>query len=166
MDVPRTPSEPSFEASQVDPVARESGAMEVLTEEACWSLLGSVEIGRLAVFAAGDVDIYPLNFVLDGRSIMFRSAAGTKLVEVVLAGRVAFEVDGYDGVKGQAWSVVAKGPAELLDRFDEVYAAQELPLFPWNHAPKERFVRIRPTALTGRRFTAFVADPATEPPAR
>lgn len=137
----------------VDQDAKESGAIEVLDVEQCWALLASVEVGRLAVAAAGDVDIFPLNFAVDDGAVLFRSAEGTKLVEVVLAGRVAFEVDGYEPEHGRAWSVVVKGTAELLDRFDDIYHAQDLPLFPWNASPKERFVRIRPTVLTGRRFT-------------
>jgi len=129
-----------------------SPAMEILSREECWSLLGEVEVGRLAVAAAGDIDIFPLNFVVDGESLVFRSAEGTKLVEVVLAGRVAFEADGYHPADGSAWSVVVKGVAELLDRFPEIYHAQDLPLFPWNTSPKERFVRITPDTITGRRF--------------
>jgi Predicted flavin-nucleotide-binding protein len=137
----------------VDQDAKESGAVEVLDVEQCWALLSSVEVGRLAVAAAGDVDIFPLNFAVDNGTIMIRTAEGTKLVELVLAGRVAFEVDGYDPDHGQAWSVVVKGAVELLDRFDDIYRAQDLPLFPWNASPKERFVRIIPAKLSGRRFT-------------
>jgi nitroimidazol reductase NimA-like FMN-containing flavoprotein (pyridoxamine 5'-phosphate oxidase superfamily) len=137
----------------VDPQARETGYMEVLDEEQCWELLSTVEVGRLAVAAAGDVDIYPVNFVIDGSELVFRTAEGTKLVEVVLAGRVAFESDGYDPERGRAWSVVVKGRAHDLDRFSEIYHAQDLPLFPWNASPKERFVKITPSQITGRRFT-------------
>jgi len=140
-------------APAVDDDARASGATEVLDTAQCWELLASVEVGRLAVAAAGDVDIFPLNFVVDDGAILFRTAEGTKLVEVVLAGRVAFEVDGYDPGRGRAWSVVVKGGAELLDRWSEIYHAQDLPLFPWNASPKERFVRIVPQSMTGRRFT-------------
>ncbi len=147
----------------IDPVARATGAMEILTEEQCWSLLGSVEVGRLAVAAAGEVDIFPVNFLINERTIMFRSAEGTKLVEVVLAGRVAFEIDGYDPERGRAWSVVCKGQAELLDKWDDIYAAQDLPLFPWNHSPKERFVRITPYELSGRRFTVYATRDGDEP---
>ncbi len=139
----------------VDPLARETGRMELLDEEQCWELLSGVEVGRLAIAAAGDVDIYPVNFVLDGRSVVFRTAEGTKLLEVVLAGRVAFEVDGYEPEHGRAWSVVIKGEARDLDRFDDIYKAQDLPLFPWNALPKERFVRVMPVRVTGRRFTVF-----------
>jgi uncharacterized protein len=128
------------------------GQVEILDEQTCWELLSSVEVGRFAVAAAGDVEIFPVNFVVDGRAVVFRTAEGTKLVEVVIAGRVAFEVDGYDAITGRAWSVVIKGEAELLERFDDIYRASELPITPWNAAPKDRFVRIRARAVTGRRF--------------
>ena len=138
-----------------DPLARETGRTEVLYEDQCWELLGQVEVGRLAIAVAGDVDIYPVNFVVDGRELVFRTAEGTKLLEVVLAGRVAFEVDGYEPEHGRAWSVVVKGHAHDLDHFSELYQAQDLPLFPWNASPKERFVRIEPSRVTGRRFTVY-----------
>jgi hypothetical protein len=141
------------ENADIDVEARDTGTMEVLDVNQCWSLLASVEVGRLAVAVAGDVDIFPLNFAIDDGAVVFRSAEGTKLVEVVLSRRVAFEVDGYEPVHGRAWSVVVKGKAELLDRFSDIYHAQDLPLFPWNASPKERFVRIVPDVLTGRRFT-------------
>lgn len=149
------PAHPDEPAEGVDPRARETGRMEMLDEAQCWELLSGVEVGRLAIAAAGDVDIYPVNFVLDGRRIVFRTAEGTKLLEVVLAGRVAFEADGYEPQHGRAWSVVVKGEARDLERFDDIYKAQDLPLFPWNALPKERFVRIYPTKVTGRRFTVF-----------
>jgi nitroimidazol reductase NimA-like FMN-containing flavoprotein (pyridoxamine 5'-phosphate oxidase superfamily) len=140
-------------APDIDPIARESAAMEILSQEQCWSLLATAEVGRLAVAAAGEIDIFPVNYVVDDRSLVFRTAEGTKLVEVVIASQVAFEVDGYEPERGRAWSVVCKGTAHVLDSFHDIYAAQELPLFPWHHAPKECFVRIRPSRVTGRRFT-------------
>ncbi len=147
----------------VDEAARQTGAMEVLTPEQCWEQLQTVEVGRLAIAAAGEVDIFPVNFVVDDGAIVFRTAEGTKLVEVVLAGKVAFEVDGYEPEHGRAWSVVVKGPAEIIDRFDDLYRAQDLPLFPWNAAPKERFVRLVPNRLTGRRFTVLRTRSGEEP---
>jgi nitroimidazol reductase NimA-like FMN-containing flavoprotein (pyridoxamine 5'-phosphate oxidase superfamily) len=125
----------------------------VLGPEECWQLLGRAIIGRLAMAVAGDVDIFPVNYLLDDGSILIRTAEGTKLVEVMIAGRLAFEVDGLDPEAGEAWSVVVKGHGEILDDFEDIYRAQELPLHPWN-APeqKQRFVRISPDHLTGRRF--------------
>lgn len=140
---------------EIDAAARESGAMEILSQEQCWELLQSAEVGRLAMAVAGEVDIFPVNYVVHDHSLVFRTAEGTKLVEVAISGNVAFEVDGYEPERGRAWSVVCKGPAKLIDTFDEIYQAQNLPLFPWNNAPKERFVRIRPITVTGRRFTVY-----------
>lgn len=147
----------------VDEVARETGAIEVLSPEQCWQLLTSAEVGRLAVAVAGDVDIFPLNFAVDDGAILFRTAEGTKLVEIVMAGRVAFEVDGYEPEHGRAWSVVVKGHAENLEKFDDLYHAQELPLFPWNASPKERFVKLTPARITGRRFTVLRTRAGDEP---
>ena len=148
-------TEQPAEPADVDPVARESGVMDVLDDVECWALLDTAEVGRLAVAAAGTIDIFPVNFVVRDRTVIFRTAEGTKLVEVVLAGVVAFEVDGYEPEHGRAWSVVVKGTAEVLDHWADIYAAQDLPLFPWNHAPKERFVVIRPVTVSGRRFTVY-----------
>ncbi|WP_088283880.1 pyridoxamine 5'-phosphate oxidase family protein [Kineosporia sp. A_224] len=147
----------------VDAVARETGAIEVLSPEQCWQLLTSAEVGRLAIAVAGDVDIFPLNFAVDDGAILFRTAEGTKLVEIVMAGRVAFEVDGYEPEHGRAWSVVVKGHAENLEKFDDLYHAQELPLFPWNASPKERFVKLTPARITGRRFTVLRTRAGDEP---
>lgn len=127
-------------------------SLETVPAAECWRLLEGVEVGRLGVAVGGEVDIYPVNFAVDAGTIVFRTAEGTKLVEVVLAHKVAFEADGYDPGTGVAWSVVVKGEGELLDRFEDIYHAQELALVPWNTTPKERFVRIVPTTVSGRRF--------------
>jgi uncharacterized protein len=126
-------------------------AVEVLDVATCWELMGGVEVGRLAIAAAGELDIFPVNFVVDEGTVVFRTAEGTKLVELVVAGRVAFEADGRDA-DGMAWSVVVKGEAYLLDRFDDIYHAENLLIVPWSGTPKERFVRITPGKVTGRRF--------------
>jgi uncharacterized protein len=131
---------------------REGQAVEVLTPTQCWDLLQSAEVGRLAVTIGRHPDIFPVNFIVDDRSVVFRTAEGTKLAASVLGEAVAFEIDGYDIAAGQAWSVVAKGRAEEIETMDELFAAEDLPLFPWHTSPKRRYVRIHPEELTGRRF--------------
>jgi nitroimidazol reductase NimA-like FMN-containing flavoprotein (pyridoxamine 5'-phosphate oxidase superfamily) len=132
--------------------------MEELEPSECWALLGSANVGRLAVDIAGHPDIFPINFVVDehhdhGRSIVFRTAPGTKFAGAVLGLSVAFEIDGYEPERGVAWSVVVKGKAREIDRMYDYVAAQDLPLFPWHASPKPDFVRIEPELVTGRRFT-------------
>jgi nitroimidazol reductase NimA-like FMN-containing flavoprotein (pyridoxamine 5'-phosphate oxidase superfamily) len=126
--------------------------MQELSVEDCWELLRFTELGRLAVSIGEWPDIFPINYVVDDRSIVFRTAEGTKLAAAVLGRAVAFEIDGYDPNAGEAWSVVAKGPAIELGSMAELFAAEELPLFPWHASPKPRYVRIRPEQVTGRRF--------------
>jgi uncharacterized protein len=124
----------------------------VLEPHECWSLVRSAEVGRLAVAIMDRPDIFPVNHVVDGGTIVFRTAEGTKLAAAVLGEAVAYEVDGYDAEAGDAWSVVVKGRAVELKRMQELFDANDLPLFPWHAAPKSRFVRIEPESITGRRF--------------
>ncbi|SRR6266498_3053458 len=137
-------------ARRVEPEL-ESG-VSVLDEDECWRLLKTAEVGRLAVVAAGEPEIFPITYVIDDATVVFRTAEGMKLAALTVFSRVAFEVDGYDDASGEAWSVVVKGNAERLERFSDIYAAEELPLFPWQAGPKQWFVRIGPATVSGRRF--------------
>ena len=130
--------------------------VEELSLSECWELLRGELVGRLAVAAANVPDIFPINYIVDHGSIVFRSAPGTKLATAVLGPAVAFEIDGYDAGGTTAWSVVAKGPARRIERMQEFIDADDLPLFPWHTAPKPEIVRIEPETVTGRRFHAFV----------
>ena len=130
----------------------------ILTCDQCWVLLRSCDVGRLAISIAGQPDIFPVNFVVDHGAVVFRTAEGTKLAAAVLGRGVAFEVDGYDAMMGEAWSVVVKGEAREIERMHELFDAADLPLFPWHAGPKHRYVRIVAGEVTGRRFG--VVDPA------
>jgi uncharacterized protein len=131
--------------------------MEELDHSSCWALLRDNEVGRLAVSIADHPDIFPINYVVDHGTIVFRTNEGTKLAGSVLGLSVAFEIDGYDPHAGEAWSVVVKGHAvevaQLLGRFE----VADLPLFPWHAGPKFRVVRIEPEMVTGRRFVVTEA---------
>lgn len=127
------------------------GGITELTADQCWQLLRSRDLGRIAVSAAGTVDIFPINYAVDGESIMFRTAPGTKLLELAINDRVAFEIDDHD--EHEAWSVVMKGHAERIERQSEMDAAEKLGLTPWIPTLKYRWVRIWPSELTGRRFS-------------
>jgi nitroimidazol reductase NimA-like FMN-containing flavoprotein (pyridoxamine 5'-phosphate oxidase superfamily) len=126
--------------------------MEILEPHECWELLRSTDVGRLAVAIAAQPDIFPINFVVEHGAVVFRTAEGTKLAAAVLGRGVAFEVDGFDPERGEAWSVVVKGRAVELVNLQELFDACDLPLFPWLASPKPRFVRIEPEMVTGRRF--------------
>lgn len=130
--------------------ADDEAVVASLTTQECWEVLSRAGLGRLATAVRGDVDIYPLNFVVTDRAIMFRTAPGTKLWELSVNPRVAFEVDEYDDEV--AASVLVKGIAERVENQDEIDAADALPLVPWIPTLKYRWVRIIPESVTGRRF--------------
>ncbi|HWM22999.1 MAG TPA: pyridoxamine 5'-phosphate oxidase family protein [Ilumatobacteraceae bacterium] len=128
--------------------------VENLSLSECWDLLRREVVGRLAVALADTPDIFPINYIVDHGSIVFRSAPGTKLAAAVLGCGVAFEIDGYDTVDTTAWSVVVKGVARRIESMKDYIEADDLPLFPWHAAPKPEIVRIEPEIVTGRRFHA------------
>jgi nitroimidazol reductase NimA-like FMN-containing flavoprotein (pyridoxamine 5'-phosphate oxidase superfamily)/nucleotide-binding universal stress UspA family protein len=131
-------------------------AVEELTAAACWELLSASRVGRLAICTGGSARIFPINFVVDEHTIVFRTAPGTKLAGISESD-VAFEVDDYDEATGQAVSVIIEGRASEITEADEWDRALELPLFPWHVAPKGHFVRIAPDTVSGRRFRAVYA---------
>ena len=125
-------------------------AVDRLDEDQCWNLLSRQEVGRLAVTIGGKPDIFPVNHVVDGRHVLFRTAPGSKLAELAASPDIAFEVEELDDTF--ASSVVLKGTAERLTLQSEIDAADALPLTPWIPTLKYRWVRISVTSMTGRRF--------------
>jgi len=125
-------------------------AVRVLSELECWHLLDGASFGRLAVSVRNQPEIFPLNYYADDRTVLFRTSEGTKLLELTINALVAFEGDGYTDT--EAWSVVVKGTARVLESQSEIFAADQLPLTPWIPTLKYVYVRIEPTEITGRRF--------------
>lgn len=123
---------------------------EHLGEDECWDALRADTLGRLAVSVGGELDTVPVNFVAEDRRLLFRTAEGTKLLELTVNSRVAFETDGVG--PEEAWSVVVKGTARILDKQSEIDAADQLPLRPLIPTLKYIFVEITPQSVSGRRF--------------
>lgn len=129
-----------------------------LEEDDCWRRIAAAPYGRVVTHAGDEVDIFPVNHRVDGHTIVFRTAAGTKLLELTIHGNIAFQVDGREG--GEAYSVVVKGTAEQLETTPEIEAAESLGVRPWAPEPKDRWVRITPHAVSGRAFALRPEDQA------
>jgi uncharacterized protein len=129
--------------------------ISMMSTEQCWDFLRRHELGRLAYHLADEVHIAPINYavdhdpVLDRRSLLFRTAEGSKLLGVVMHADVAFEVD--EVVGEHAASVVLRGRARRLEE-DEEHRAENVPLHPWVDTPKWNVVEIEVTEISGRRF--------------
>jgi hypothetical protein len=138
-------------------MADEKVTVEQLSESECWALLRTTSVGRLAVWVEDHPDIFPLNYAVDHGTVVFRSSAGTKVSAALSDSPVALEADGYDAETAEVWSVVIRGNAEEI-RGQDLIGTIDLPLFPWQAGDKGRFIRIVPTATSGRRFP--IADPS------
>jgi uncharacterized protein len=131
--------------------------MDILSAEESWNLLSSVTLGRLVACVEGYPEIFPVNFVVQRKSVLFRTAEfASKLFTVVMNARVAFEADDHNVAEG--WSVIVKGTAQVLNTSGEIEEAERAQLLPWTAGEKPRYVRVFPSEITGRRFR-FGSEP-------
>jgi len=121
----------------------------VLDEGACWAFLGTEEFGRLAFRMADEVHIVPINYAVEGGTLLFRTAPGDKLLAVALGGEVAFEADRIQDER--ATSVVVRGRARILPE-DEAHRAERVSLRSWVGEHKYDVVEIAPEHVSGRSY--------------
>lgn len=126
-------------------------ALRPMTPDQCQQVLEDTYVGRLAYVQAGRPLILPVNYVYTGEVIVFRTGTGL-LGDVIHDANVAFEIDGYDVLDHTGWSVVVQGLAEEVWQRREIDVLRQLPLRPWAPGERERWMRITPTVITGRRI--------------
>jgi uncharacterized protein len=133
--------------------------MRVLPREECLRLLASHEFGRLAVAANSPV-IRPVNYLFDepSQSVVFRTANGSKLHALLVAGEAAFEIDGTDDGSRTGWSVIVTGKAEEITSPSELRRLDASDHEPWAPGRKPRWMRIRAFIVTGRRIVLVAAS--------
>jgi nitroimidazol reductase NimA-like FMN-containing flavoprotein (pyridoxamine 5'-phosphate oxidase superfamily) len=131
----------------------------ILSASESWDLLAGVALGRLVTSVEGHPEIFPVNFVVQRRTVLFRTAEGTKLVSAAINNQVLFEADGHNVAEG--WSVILKGTARTLRSAEELDEAERAQLLPWTGTLKHHYVRILPISITGRRFR-FGPEPERE----
>jgi nitroimidazol reductase NimA-like FMN-containing flavoprotein (pyridoxamine 5'-phosphate oxidase superfamily) len=134
-------------------------AVTILGDDESWALLGSVDLGRLVVCVGSRPEIFPVNFVVQRPTVLFRTAEGTKLMSMLINKNVAFEADGHSLDEG--WSVVVQGTAEELSTSAEIDEADRAGLRPWVATLKLRYVRIHASTISARRFR-FGPEPDRE----
>jgi|SRR6185437_9626382 len=126
----------------------------ILTEDESWDLLGTAPLGRLVTSFADEPEIFPVHFAVQDRTVLFRTAEGTKMFSAVANRTVLFEADDHNAAEG--WSVIVRGRARVLKTDADIAEADRAGHRPWIAAAKPHYVRIAPSDVTGRRF---VFDP-------
>ncbi len=125
--------------------------LEILPLDECLRLLSSVPVGRIGFFADGEVTVLPVNHVMDGQDVIFRTGYGSKLASAEGMHLAAFEADHYDEQTRSGWSVLITGRAEVVLDDADIQRLSGLGLHPWVTAVQRPFwIRIRPVSVTGR----------------
>ena len=134
----------------LDDADAQVAGFHTLDEDACWELAASAELGRMAIRGYDEVDIFPVNFLVTGRKIYFRSGPGSKLMDLTRWPLVAFECDGMrDAVR---WSVVVRGIASPMGLEHEIIESGVLDLATWAPGEKFNYVCLDPRSISGRQF--------------
>jgi len=130
--------------------------IEHLSIQDCWELLDAAAVGRVGVIIDDAPVIFPVNYVVDDRSIVFRTDPGAKLDALGRTPSVCFEVDETQVVSKTGWSVLVKGQATEITTAAEARSVADLSLEFWTIGPKTHWVRITPGEVTGRRVHAVL----------
>ena len=132
----------------------ERSGLEVLPRDVCLALLAEEEVGRLAVIDGFHPRIFPVNYAMDGETVVIRTAPGTKLT-FGSRGPVCFEIDHYDRTAREGWSVVIDGSLEEVTPMSAPQVIQSTMasgVEPWATGVKDHWLRLDTARITGRRI--------------
>ena len=122
--------------------------LEELDRDECLRLLATEPVGRVAVARPdGSVLVVPVNFAVDGDTIVFRTGIGTKLA-LLRGRRAAFEVDHVDAAHRTGWSVLVQGTAYEATHWE----VDHVHVHPWVRGKRPQHVRIVAEEVSGRRL--------------
>ncbi|GLU49533.1 hypothetical protein Nans01_38840 [Nocardiopsis ansamitocini] len=125
-----------------------------LDSQECMELIGKGGVGRIAFTVAGDTapTVLPVNFLIAGNGVVFRTAAHGMIAEHAIGIDVCFETDRLDGATSEGWSVLITGRARAVRDTAELSALRATaPVRPWAAGKRDLLVMIVPTKITGRR---------------
>ena len=139
--------------------------MEPIPADDCYRPLGTQEVGRLGVNAEHYPLIFPVNYAMDGTTIVIRTQPGTKLTAAAHA-NVSFEVDEIDRRTRSGWSMLVRGLAEEVTsehRAELVEATKASGAQPWAPGEHGNWLRLIPHQISGRRIVPGELPPAVDP---
>jgi hypothetical protein len=134
-------------------------ALEPLGEPECWELLsGGDGIGRVGFSGRFGPMILPINFQVRDKAVYFRVAQHGPTGEDLRTGiahadyRIAFEADQFDLASRRGWSVLMQGDVHPMETEEERASVAGICVESWVSGPRELFLRITPTHLSGHRI--------------
>ncbi len=126
--------------------------IEEIDTKTCLRLLERHRFGRVGITDDHGPLILPVNYVLDGRAIVFRTDPGAKLLAAVEGGTACFELDEVDEKRRFGWSVLVRGRVTQVVQEGERRRLSERLIEPFAGGPKAYIARIQGASITGRRI--------------
>jgi uncharacterized protein len=136
---------------QSNPQRFDHAGLEILDAADCLKLMDTVPIGRLVFTEGGLPTVRPVNFIIDGETVVFCTADGDKYRAAERGDVVAFETDSIDAGQQTGWTVTVAGHLSQLTDEETAEVSVRLPvrsLVPggWPH-----FIRLTIESSRGRR---------------
>ncbi|MET7339006.1 pyridoxamine 5'-phosphate oxidase family protein [Nonomuraea sp. NPDC005650] len=131
----------------------DASGLQVLSREECLGLLSTTPIGRIVFTDHALPAVQPVNFHLDGHSIVIRTSMDSKLATATRHSVVAFEADELDPELRTGWSVTAVGQARPVTDPDEIDRLAALPLSTWAPGNRDQYIVVDAAQVSGRRIT-------------
>jgi len=117
------------------------------------ALLAEASVGRLGLSIGALPVILPVNYLLIGDRIVFRTVHGTKLDAATRNAVVAFEADQYENDGSAGWSVLVRGIAAETTDHQILTTARSRGLTSWAlDGLADHYILIDTEVVTGRRF--------------
>lgn len=119
-------------------------------ESECLQALAASEVGRIVLCTPEGPRAFPVNYALDGGSLVFRTSPyGTIGRDSRSGANAAFQVDHVDPDTKTGWSVLAMGKLEVVEDPHELLSLAKNPQ-PWAGGYRGLYLRLRWRSISGR----------------
>lgn len=124
-----------------------------VAEREALELAATMSVGRLALGHDNELVVIPVNFLLDARDVLFRTAEGSGLLAAARQNVPAvLEVDDLVNWSRSGWSVLIRGRLTEVTDPDQVQQVLSSELSPWAGGERDHVLRLVTVQITGRRI--------------
>lgn len=134
--------------------------LEILDVAQCLALAHTVSIGRIALSVHAMPIILPMSFTMLNGEPVFPIGSGSIARAAQRNEVVCFETDWVDPTSSAAWSIAIVGKVSLVSDPVDLDTISARDFGSWA-GPPQRFARVHPVQVTGRRRTVTPAVRAT-----
>jgi len=124
-----------------------------LAEQEALELAATMPVGRLAHGHDDQLFITPVNFLLEQRDVLLRTAQGSELLAAARHNAAAvLEVDDLVNWSRSGWSVLIRGRLSEVTDPEQLQRVLSSGLQPWAAGERDHVVRLVGEQVTGRRI--------------